>query len=195
LKPILKPRNKKRKRVKIKFTLFLIGSSLALSAPALLARDITTNSIYVNDESKSFPVNVTLKYHEAVVIGRSLGEHSLLPPGLKEKMKLTGEQRDALKPIEDDFAATSQQFEAANQSSIDAAGEVRRQVRGSKNAAQIQAARDQSQVVWAGLRPVREADVSQIKPMLTPEQITILDDPENQWRENHVYEAHDPSAN
>jgi hypothetical protein len=28
-----------------------------------------------------------------------------------------------------------------------------------------------------------------------PEQIEILNDPKNQWRENHAAEANDPSAN
>jgi hypothetical protein len=181
--------------MKTRLTLLMIGSSFVFSASALPAQDITTNSIYINNLSKNFPIILTLKYHEAVVTGRSLGEHSLLPPGLKEKMELTGEQRDGLKPIEDVFAATSRQYEAANQSGIDAAGEMSRQVRGSKNAAQIQAARDRSQAVWAGLDPVRVAALRQIKPLLTPNQIAILEDPQNQWRENHVYEANDPSAN
>jgi hypothetical protein len=34
-----------------------------------------------------------------------------------------------------------------------------------------------------------------VKPLLTPGQITILEDPKNQWRENHGAEANDPSAN
>jgi hypothetical protein len=181
--------------VKIQFTLFAISSSLLLAVPALLAQAITTSTIYINDESKSFPVIVTLKYHEAVISGRSLGEHALLPPGLKEKMKLTGEQRNKLKPIEDDFANTSWHYEAANQTSIDAAGDVSRRVRGSKNAAQVQAARDQSQAVWAGLQSDRDSAAKQIKPLLTTEQLAILEDSQNQWRENHVYEANDPSAN
>jgi hypothetical protein len=46
-----------------------------------------------------------------------------------------------------------------------------------------------------GLQPDRVAAVKQIKPLLTPDQIAILEDPSNQWRENHVYKAHDPSAN
>ena len=37
--------------------------------------------------------------------------------------------------------------------------------------------------------------VKQIKPLLTPDQLVILEDPKNQWRENHVNEANDPSAN
>jgi len=49
--------------------------------------------------------------------------------------------------------------------------------------------------VWAGLQPDRDAAVIKIKPLLTPDQITILDDPANQWREDHGTEANDPSAN
>jgi len=37
--------------------------------------------------------------------------------------------------------------------------------------------------------------VKKIRPLLTPEQIVILDDPNNQWQENHASEANDPSAN
>ena len=126
---------------------------------------------------------------------RSFGERSLLPPGLKEKMRLTAEQRTELKPFEDDFASTSQQYQTANQPRIDAAEESGRQARESKNMAQIQAARQQLQDVWAALQLDRVAAVKQIRPLLTPDQITILDDPDNQWRENQVYEANDPSAN
>jgi hypothetical protein len=191
------PQNKKNKLMKTKFTLLLMSGSLMLAAPALLAQNITAKTIYINtdSDSNSFPIPLTLKYHKALINERSLGEHSLLPPALKDKMGITAEQRDELKPIEDDFASTSQRYEAANQSRIDDAGDVSRQVRESKNTAQIQAARDQSQAVWAGLDPERNADVMQIKPVLTPDQIAILEDPQNQWRENHVYEANDPSAN
>jgi hypothetical protein len=181
--------------MKSKFILLAISCSVALAAPALLAQDFTTSTIYTNSEAGSFPVTVTLKYHEALASGRSLGEHALLPPGLKLKMKLTGEQRDGLKPFEDAFARTSWQYEAANQSKIDAAGEMSRRVSGSKNTLQIQAARDQSQAVWAGLDPDRVAAVKQIKPLLTPDQVAILEDPSDQWCENHDNESNDPSAN
>jgi hypothetical protein len=82
----------------------------------------------------------------------------------------------------------------ANQPRINAALEANRQARESKDTAQIQAARKQLQDVWAGLQPYRAAAVNQIKPLLTPDQLTILEDPRNQWRENHVDEANDPSA-
>jgi hypothetical protein len=168
-----------------KLTLAVIGSSLLLAAPALLAQSTNTNTL---------PLTQTLKYQVALENDRSLGERSLLPPGLKEKMKLTDEQRTELKPIEDDFAKTSQQYQKANQPRIDAAQEANRQARVSKDAGQIQASREQLQQVWAGLQPYRVAAVKQVKPLLTPDQLTMLEDAKNQWRENHAAEANDPSA-
>jgi hypothetical protein len=126
---------------------------------------------------------------------RSLGERCLLPAGLQEKLRLTEQQRTELKPIEQDFAKTSKEYQVANQPRIDAAHEANRQACASKDTAQIQAARSQLQQVWAGLLPYREAAVERIKPLLMPEQLAILEDPKNQWRENHANEANDPSAN
>ena len=171
--------------MKTKFILLAIGSSPVLAAPALLAQNTNTNTL---------PLNQTLKYQLALEKDRALGERAVLPPGLKEKMKLTDAQRAELKPIEDDFANTSQQYQIANQPRIDAAQEANRRARLSKDKAQIQAARIQLQQVWAGLQPDREAAVKLIKPLLTPDQLTILEDPKNQWLENHVDEANDPSA-
>jgi Spy/CpxP family protein refolding chaperone len=175
--------------MKTKLTLLVISSSLALAAPALLAQSTNTNTVIVIQ---------TVKYQPAPENNRSLGEHgehALLPPGLKDRMKLTNEQKAELKPIEDDFAKSSREYQKANQPRIDAAQEANRQARASKDAAQIQAARNQLQQVWAGLQSDREAAVTRIKPLLTPEQLAILDDPKNQWRENHVNEANDPSEN
>jgi Spy/CpxP family protein refolding chaperone len=174
--------------MKTKLTLLAISSSVVLAAPALLAQDITTNT-------NTLPLTETVKYQKAFENDRSLGERSLLPPGLKEKLKLTDEQRGELKPIEDDFAKTCQEYQTANQPRIDAAQEANRQARESKDTAKIEAARKQLQQVWAGLRPYRETAVKQIKPLLTPDQLVILEDPKNQWRENHGSEANDPSAN
>jgi hypothetical protein len=100
-----------------------------------------------------------------------------------------------LKPIEDAFAKTSLEYQAANQPRIDAAQESNRQAREVKRSEQIETARRQLQNVWAGLQKYRDEDIRQIKPLLTPDQITILEDPKNQWRENHANEASDPSAN
>ena len=175
--------------MKTKLTLLAISSSLVLAAPALLAQDTNTNG------TNSLPLNQPVKYQKAFENDRSLGERSLLPPGLKEKLKLTDEQRTELKPIEDDFAKTCQEYQTANQPRIDAAEEANRQARAAKDTAQIQAARKQLQQVWAGLRPYRETAVVHIRPLLTPDQLAILDDPQNQWRENHADEANDPSAN
>jgi hypothetical protein len=172
--------------MKAKFILLVIGGSLVLAAPALLAQNTNTNSL---------PLVQTVKYQDALNNDRSLGERSLLPPGLKEKLMLTDEQRAELKPIEDDFAKTSKEYQIANQPRIDAAQEAIRRARESKDTAQIQAARQQLQQVWAGLQRYRDTSVVRIKPLLTPGQITILDDPKNQWHENHGAEANDPSAN
>ena len=153
--------------MKTKLTLLAISSSLLLAAPALPAQDTNANS--TNNLAQ------TWKYQKAFENDRSLGERSLLPPGLKEKLKLTDEQRTELKPIEDDFANTSQQYQTANQPRIDAAQEAIRQARESKDTTQIQAARKQLQRVWAGLQPDREAALNQIKLLLTPDQLKILE--------------------
>jgi hypothetical protein len=174
--------------MKTRLTLFAIGSSLALTAPALPAQDTITNT-------NSLPLVQTVKYQNALEHDRSLGEQSLLPPGLKEKLRLTDEQRTDLKPIEADFAKTSHEYQTANQPRIDAAQEAIRRARESKDTAQIQAARQQLQAVWAGLQRYRDTAVIHIKPLLTLDQITILEDPKNQWHENHGAEANDPSAN
>ena len=172
--------------MKTKLTLLAISSLLVLAAPALLAQNTNTNTL---------PLTQTLKYQAALENDRSLGERSLLSPGLKEKMKLTDAQRTELKPIEDDFANTCQEYQTANQPRIDAAQEANRQARASKDTAKIEAARKQLQQVWAGLQPYREAAVKQIKPLLTPDQLKVLEDPKNQWHENHADEVNDPSAN
>ena len=171
--------------MKTKLTLLAIGGSLWLGAPVLLAQNTNTNSL---------PLNQTVKYQVALEYDRSLGERALLPPGLKEKMQLTSEQRTELKPFEDDFAKTSQEYQIANQPRIDAALDVSRQARESKDTARIEAARRQLQIAWAGLQPYRAAAVKQIRPLLTPDQIVVLEDAKNQWHENHGTEANDPSA-
>ena len=136
-----------------KLALFAISSSLLLGAPVLLAQNTNINSL---------PLDQTVKYQVALETDRSLGERALLPPGLKEKLRLTAEQRSELKSFEDDFSNTSEQYQTANQPRIDAALEVNRQARESKDSGRIEAARRQLQQVWAGLQPYR-----------------------NQWHENH----------
>jgi Spy/CpxP family protein refolding chaperone len=164
--------------MKTKLTLLIISGSLLLAAPALLAQ----NNLTANTQ--------TPPYQKPVA-----GERLLLPPGLREKLDLTDQQKTELKPIEDDFARTSGEYQVANQPRIDAAMEANRQARASKDTAQIQAARTQLQDVWAGLQRYRDTAINQIKPLLTPDQLTILEDPKNQWRENHADKANDPSVN
>lgn len=172
--------------MKINFLVFAIGGSLPLASLTLSGQVTNTNAL---------PLNQTLRYQVALEHDRSLGEHALLPPGLKEKLQLTNTQRAELQPIEDGFAQTSQEYQTANQPRIDAAEEASRDARETKNSARIEAARKQLQQVWAGLQRDRDAAVKQIKPLLTPEQLLILNDEKNQWRENHGAQANDPSAN
>ena len=170
--------------MKPKLTLLLISASMALAAPPLRAQ--TTNTL---------PFTNTVHHQIALDNDRLLGERALLPPGLKEKIKLTKAQRTELEPIEKAFATTSIQYQAANQSRINSAQEGIRRARASKDTVQIEAARRQLQDVWVGLQRDRQAAVNRIKPLLTPDQLTILEDPGNQWRENHRDERNDPSSN
>jgi hypothetical protein len=135
-----------------KLTLLITCCSLSFGASTLLAQNTNTTT-------NSLRVIQTAKYQAALEHDRSLGERALLLPGLKVKMQLTNEQRTELKPIEDDFANTSKQYQIANQPRIDAAQEANRQARVSKDASQIQAARAQLQQVWSGLQPYRDSAV------------------------------------
>ena len=180
------PARRPRKYLKTKFVHFALRGVLLLAAPALLAASTNTNTL---------PLIQATKSQMAVESDRALGELALLPPGLKEKMKLTEAQRAELKPAEDDFAATGLQYQIANQPRIDAALEANRQARANKDAAQIQAARVQLQQVWAGLQPYRTTSVTKIKLILTSEQLKVLEDPKNQWLESRATEANDPAAN
>jgi len=173
--------------MKIKPILFVIGGSLLLGAPALFAQIINTNT-------DARPLAQALKYQVALENDRELGEQALFPPGLREKLKLTDEQRTELMPIEADFAKTSHEYQTANQPRIDAAMEANRQARLAKNPEQIQAARQQLQQMWAGLQKYRDESIRQAKLVLTPDQVAIVEDPTNQWREVHGLEMNDPSA-
>lgn len=178
--------------MKNKLTLLLASTSILLTAPALLAQNTNTNSA---PSGNAVPLTQTVKYQAALEHDRSLGERSLLPPGLKEKMMLTKTQRSDLKAFEDDFANTSQKYQATNKLLINNAQESMRQARILKDPAQIEAARTRLQQIWVGLQPYRVDVVTKIKPLLTPEQLKILEASENQWNENHADEANDPSAN
>jgi len=174
--------------MKIKYIRLVSGSLLGMITLSGLAQNTNTNT-------NTLPLNQTLKYQIVFENDQALGEHAILPPGLKEKLKLTDAQRIELKPIEDDFANTSQQYQTANQPRIDAAQTADRAARLSKSDEKTAAARKQLQSVWAGLQPYRATAIIKIKPVLTPEQLAILEDPKNQWRENHAAAANDPSAN
>jgi hypothetical protein len=174
--------------MKTEFSLIMAGVVCLLVAPVSPAQNTSVNT-------NALPQNQTVKYQVALENDRLEGERAILPPSLKEKMRLTDVQRMELKLIENDFSETSEQYQIANQPRIEAAQEANRRARESKNALRIEATRRQLQQVWAGLQPYRAAAVKKIKPLLTPEQITILEAANNQWRESHGIEANDPSAN
>ena len=173
--------------MKTKFTLMVAVGLLLLAAIAVPAQTTYTNT-------NALPQIQTVKYQAALENERLEGERAILPPGLKEKMRLTAGQRDELKPIEDDFADSSEQYQIANQPRIEAAQEAGRLAREAKDSGRVAAARKQLQQVWAGLQPYRTSAVLRIKPLLTPDQVTILEDANNQWRESHGIQANDPSA-
>jgi len=188
--------------MKIKIALIVVSSSLLLNMQALRAQNTATNALPApgtnavpRPSTNAVPATETAKYQAAVEHDRSLGQRAIFPPGLKEKMKLTSAQRTELKSFEEEFANTTKQYQAANQSRIDDAQEASRRARASKNPAQIQAARKQLHDIWVGLQRDREAAVYRIKPVLTPDQLRVLEDAKNQWRENDDDEVNDPSAN
>jgi hypothetical protein len=187
--------------MKTKIALLVISSSLLLATQALPAQNPATNAIprtptnaVPRTPTNSLSPTETAKYQAAVEHDRSLGQRAMLPPGLKEKMKLTSAQRAELKPFEEEFANASKQYQAANQSRIDDAKEASRRARASKDPVQIQAARKQLQDIWVGLQRERQAAVYRIKPLLTPEQLKVLEDEKNQWRSDDD-EVNDPSVN
>lgn len=178
-----------------KITLLTVGSLLLLARSAVLAQanSAANNATNVAVNSAS-SIPAATNAEPRTNITSVAGEHLLLPPGLKEKLKLSDEQRAALKAIEDDFARTSQEYKAANQPRIEAAQAAGRQAREAKDQAQIQTARSQWQQVWAGLQPYRSTAVLKFKPLLTPDQLKVLEAPQNQWRDNPPGGAKDLSA-
>lgn len=164
-------------QLKPKLILFAIFSSLLLAAPAVLAQsNLSANHSANLTTNVSTPTSSVTNTQSRKPQRTSEGEQWLLPPGLIERLELTDAQRTELKPIEDDFAKTSQEYKVANQPRIDAAQEANRQARESKSPGQIQLARNQLHQVWAGLQPYRTSAVTKIKPLLNPEQLKILNE-------------------
>ena len=167
--------------------IILFGSGVMALSPMIGAQD--------NANANSLPLIQTVKYQQAVEAELAQGERALLPPGVKEKLRLTPDQLGDLKPIENDFTTAATQYETANQPRIDAAREAIKQARMAKDKVRTQDAYRQLQAVWAGLQSYRSQAVKQVRGLLMPDQLAILDDPQNQWSENHGSETNDPSAN
>src|ERR1700722_2599383 len=122
--------------MKTKFIIFLSSGLMALGT-AIWAQ--STNNL---------PLVQAVKYQKAVEDDLALGERLLLPPGVKEKLGLTEDQRASLKPIEDEFSSTCEQYQIANQPRIDAAMDAIKQARMAKDTNLIQDARRQLQGDW-----------------------------------------------
>ncbi len=170
------------KPMKTKFTVRALGG-LLLIAPTLPAQTTFSTNVTTGEVSGS-PSPIGTNTPARINPREHRGEPLLLPPGTRDKLRLTDEQKNEIKPIEAEFANSIREYKTANQPRIDAAKEARRQARAAKDPIQIQAARAQLQQVWAGLQPYRAAAVTKIKPLLTPDQLKVLDDPFNQWDEN-----------
>ena len=172
--------------MKTKYTVRALGG-LLLIAPTLTAQTTFSTNITTGEVSGSPSPSVT-NTPAHIHPRESENEQLLLPSGTRDKLRLSDEQKTEIKQIEADFANSSREYKTANQPRIDAANEASRQARAAKDPVQIQAARTQLQEVWAGLQPYRAAAVTKIKPLLTPDQLKVLDDPTNQWDENHGVE-------
>lgn len=177
--------------MKPKLTLLVVGSSLCLAASTLLAQiNLATNVAVIAATNLAINVATNLspstKTNDPTRHGQEFGkrDQSLLPSGLKERMGLTKDQQTELKTIEDYFASTALEYRRANQPRIDAAEEAISQARAAKDKAQIQAAQNQLQQVWAGLQSDRDAALAKVKLLLTPAQLKILHKSHNDWREN-----------
>jgi hypothetical protein len=169
--------------MKTKFTVRALGG-LLLIAPTLPAQTTFSTNMTTGEVSGS-PSPAVTNIPAGMHPGESGSGPLLLPPGTRDKLRLSDEQKIGIKQIEAEFANSSREYKAANQPRIDAAREASRQARAAKDPVQIQAAHVQLQQVWAGLQPYRAAAVAKIRPLLTPDQLKIWDDPTNQWDENH----------
>ena len=172
-------------QLKPKLILFTIFCSMLLAAPAALAQSNLSANASSNvgaNHSANLATNVSTPTSTVTNTQTwkpqrtSEDEQWLLPPGLIERLELTEAQRTELKPIENHFAKTSQEYRVANQPRIDAAQEANRQARESKSPGQIQIASNQLHQVWAGLQPYRTSAVTKIKPLLNPEQLKVLNE-------------------
>jgi len=155
--------------MKTKLTLLVMGSSLVLATPALLAQK----------HQHQYP----LPHPNREIPGRrlrmtGLWANDVSAARLKEKLQLTADQITDLKLIEDDFANTSQQYQAANQPRIDAAHESNRQARPVEGPGTNSGGRAASlQQVLGRSPPYREAAVKQIRPLLTRSNFEVLENP------------------
>jgi len=175
----------------MKLIVYLIAGVLVSAPHYMMAQDQPA----ANTGTNYFPLLNSPEYLNSVNQEKKVGERCLFPPGLKVLMRLTNAQKRDLKPLEDEFAKTAEQYRVANRVAIDGALVAERDARMAKDQALIEAARKRLQDAWSGLQSARADFVFRARAFLTPDQLVILDDPNNQWRESYPVEADDPSAN
>ena len=162
--------------MKTRIILLIASGSLLLIAYSLPAQSIFATNL-ITGEVTSSPSPAITNAPARIHAKESGGEPLLLPPGIRDKLRLSDEQKTEIQQIEADFASSRREYKAANQPRIDAANEASRRARTAKDPVQIQAASTELKQVWDGLEPYRAAAVTKIKPLLTPEQLTVLEDP------------------
>jgi len=96
--------------------------------------------------------------------GPPRGMGSILPPQMVEKLNLTEDQKAKLKPIEESFAKAQQEYIAAHKDEIDAA-------------------RKAMETAMVGLQEQRKAAMEQVKSLLTPEQMALIQSKRGEGRE------------
>jgi hypothetical protein len=171
-----------RRHMKTKYAPLLVAGLFITSTTTSPAQNLATNLAANNaansaaNTATSLATNVAPSAPTNAAAPAEIPEFGqpLLPPELKERLKLSDTQQAELKTIEDDFARTLQEYEAANKARIDAAYEADRQARLAKDERLIKAAAEQFTLVWAGVRPERKAAMARVKEVLTPEQLKFV---------------------
>lgn len=133
----------------------VIGSALVLATASLRAEG--TNS--TPPPSQLQPSTSAHAFH-------------LIPPMMVEKLKLTDDQKEKLKSIEESFAKTYQEYKTTHKDEIEAA-----QKSIDKAMAELQEQRKGMEKAMAGLQEQRKAAQEQFRSLLTDEQMKYLPSP------------------
>lgn len=165
--------------MKTRHALLLSGGFILLSATIASAQQNLATNVAVNsaiNAANSLATNIASSVPTNAPPPEGVTEYGqpLLSEELKDRLRLSSLQRAELKVIEDDFDETRFEYHTANQARIEAAYEANRQARLAKDDARILASREQFELVWASMKPEREAALVKVKRVLTPEQLKFF---------------------